>query len=184
MIEKSTATRELCREACKGAEVEDRVNRRTVDAEAEDQAAEATNHALSKTVRKKVLHMLEQTGGTPLTYRELNRSMNGNKSRSDGRSQRDRLDDVLKTLIDDGLIQDRNAGSDEAPEMEYRLSPSELSPCPKCPSAGQMAFRVIPGPLFSYPSYPTPSPGGDKWDNHRGYAFSNLTSDGTTGTRG
>ncbi|WP_145943667.1 hypothetical protein [Corynebacterium glyciniphilum] len=123
VIEKSTATRELCRDACKGAEVEDRVNRRTVDAEAEDQAAEATNHALSKTVRKKVLHMLEQTGGTPLTYRELNRSMNGNKSRSDGRSQRDRLDDVLKALIGDGLIQDRNAGSDEAPEMEYRLSP-------------------------------------------------------------
>lgn len=157
VIEKSTATREVCREACKSVEVEHRVNRRVIDAEAEDQSAEATNQALSKTVRNKVLHMLGKTEGTPVSYRVLNRSMNGNKSRSDGRSQRDRLDDVLKALTGDGIIQERNAGTNEAPEMEYRLSPpSELSPYPKCPSAGQGVLCVIPGTLFGYPSYPKP----------------------------
>ena len=104
IIALSVRTREMCRAACKGAVVDAATARRVADAESRDQAADAMAEKYARTVREKVLRLLQDTGGTRMDYQTLYRSMSGSKA-SDGQSQKDRLPGVLQTLTEDGLIQ-------------------------------------------------------------------------------
>lgn len=104
IIALSVRTREMCRAACKGAAVDAATARRVADAESRDQAADAMSEKYARTVREKVLRLLQDTGGTRMDYQTLYRSMSGSKA-SDGQSQKDRLPGVLQTLTEDGLIQ-------------------------------------------------------------------------------
>lgn len=116
----STATREACREACKGAAVEASAARRIEDAEGKDQAAEHLAGRYAATVREKVLGLLEQSPGS-VPFRDLNNRVSGSKV-SDGLSQRDRLPGVLQGLIEDGLIlSSETVNGRGEPTTEYAL---------------------------------------------------------------
>lgn len=119
----SGRTREMCRAACKGAAVDAAAARRIEDAEGRDRAADAMAEKYTRTVREKVLRLLQDAEGTPLDHQSLYRSMSGSKT-SDGLSQKDRLPGVLQTLTEDGLIQsaDSRDGHGE-PTVAYWLAP-------------------------------------------------------------
>ncbi|MGP5038764.1 hypothetical protein [Corynebacterium variabile] len=120
VIALSTATREMCREACKGAAVEASAARRIEDAEGKDQAAEHLAARYAATVREKVLGLLEQSPGA-VPFRDLNNRVSGSKV-SDGLSQRDRLPGVLHALIEDGLIlSSETVNGRGEPTTEYAL---------------------------------------------------------------
>lgn len=122
MIDLSTSTREMCREACQGAAVEATVSKRITDAAAEDEAADAVEAQRTSTVRDKVLRLLADADGIPLPFRKVSRSMSGKRGR-DGASQRARLPGVLEDLVGAGLILESETldGKDQ-PTTEYALA--------------------------------------------------------------
>lgn len=103
VIDLSTRTRELCREECKGAAVDAAAARRIEDAEGRDQATDALAEKYATAVRSRVLSALDDAAGMPVSHSDLHRRLSGRKQ-SDGLTQRDRLPEVLRTLVDDGLI--------------------------------------------------------------------------------
>lgn len=105
IIDLSTETRELCREACDGVEVERATERRRINAEAEDIVEDGKETQYRETVRSTVLRMLSEAQGIPVPFRQLHRQMSGRKTRyGDRKSHRDRLNDVLPDLVDAALI--------------------------------------------------------------------------------
>lgn len=123
VIAKSDATRDVCRKACHGAAVQESVTRRITDAEAEDQAADATDEKRNHDVRVKALDLLAAANGQPLTHGHLAQSFNS-KRRRDGMSQRDRLPAALERLADEGLIlATETTDGNGKPTQDYRLAP-------------------------------------------------------------
>lgn len=123
VIAKSDATRAVCRKACHGAAVQESVTRRITDAEAEDQAADATDEKRNHDVRVKALDLLAAADGQPLTHGHLAQSFNS-KRRRDGMSQRDRLPAALERLADEGLIlATETTDGNGKPTQDYRLAP-------------------------------------------------------------
>lgn len=123
LIGVSTSTREMCREACEGADVERATDRRRINAEAEDNAEDAIEAKRTLTVRNKIIRTLEQASGFPVPYRKLGRTMSGRPFRGGAQSQRARMDVVLDDLVDDGLVVASDA-LDERGErtVEFSLS--------------------------------------------------------------
>lgn len=119
----SGRTREMCREACKGAAVDAAAARRIEDAEGRDKAADAMAEKYTRTVREKVMRLLQNAEGTPVDHQSLYRSMSGSKV-SDGLSQKERLSGVLQALTEDGLIQSAESRDGHGePTTVYRLAP-------------------------------------------------------------
>lgn len=105
IIDLSTETREMCREACESAEVERAAARRRVSAEAEDTADDDLVRRRTEDVRKRVFGFLEAAEGVRLTYGHMATRLQARPTKSaDRKSQRDRLRGVLERLTADGLI--------------------------------------------------------------------------------
>ncbi len=101
----STSTRDMCREACRGADLERATERQRTNDEARELADDQAVKDETAAVKERVIGFLEDADGARLNYGHMASRLNHRPIKTaDRKSQRDRLLGVLESLTEHGLI--------------------------------------------------------------------------------